>query len=76
MSSPRHLQAWRNSSWSRRSAARFRLWSPHELQQLRTLAEEGVPLKCIAATLRRSEYAVRNKAGIHGISLKLPTSTE
>jgi len=35
-----------------------------------------VPLKCIAATLRRSEYAVRNKAGIHGISLKLPTSTE
>lgn len=76
MSSPRHLHVWQSSTWPRRSAARCRLWSPHELQQLRTLAQEGVPVKRIADTLRRSEHAVRNKAGIHGISLKLPSSTE
>jgi hypothetical protein len=46
------------------------------LQQLRALAQDGVPLNRIADTLRRSECAVRNKAGIHGISLKLPSSRE
>lgn len=29
----------------------------------------GVPICEIALTLRRSESAVRNKAGLHGISL-------
>jgi hypothetical protein len=76
MSSPRHVHAWQGSAWPKRSAARLRLWSSHELQQLRTLAQQGVPLNRIAHTLRRSECAVRNKAGIHGISLKLPSSRE
>jgi hypothetical protein len=74
MSSPRDVHAWRGSPWSKRRTARFKLWSSHELQQLRTLAQEGVPLNRIADTLRRSECAVRNKAGIHGISLKQASS--
>jgi hypothetical protein len=76
MSNPHDVHAGRGSPWSRRSTARFRLWSSHELQQLRTLAQEGVPLNRIADTLRRSECAVRNKACIHGISLKLASSRE
>jgi hypothetical protein len=69
------VHGWQSTSWRRRSAVRCRPWSSDELQQLRTLVQEGVPLNRIADTLRRSEYAVRNKAGIHGISLRLPSST-
>lgn len=44
-------------------------WSSAELQQLRALAHEAVPVDAIAARLRRSVSAIRNKAGMHGISL-------
>jgi hypothetical protein len=40
-----------------------------EIRQLRELAQQGIALASIAAALRRSESAVRNKAGMHGISL-------
>lgn len=47
-------------------------WSRDALRQLRELAEAGVPLETIAARLRRTQSAVRNKAGMQGISLRGP----
>jgi hypothetical protein len=47
----------------------LRPWSSEELKQLRALAGERVPVEVIATRLRRSVSAVRNKAGLHGISL-------
>jgi hypothetical protein len=45
-------------------------WSTEDLRQLRELAATGTPLGAIAAALRRTTSAVRNKAGMHGISLR------
>lgn len=45
------------------------VWSREEICRLRELAENGTPLRLIARILRRTESAVRNKAGMHGISL-------
>lgn len=47
-------------------------WSKDELQQLRTLAQTGASIDAIAKTLKRTASAVRNKAGMHGISLAGP----
>jgi hypothetical protein len=47
-------------------------WSSEDLRRLRELAATGTPLNAIAAALRRTSSAVRNKAGMHGISLRLP----
>lgn len=47
-------------------------WSKDELQQLRTLAQTGASIDAIAKTLKRTTSAVRNKAGMHGISLAGP----
>lgn len=44
-------------------------WSVDQIQQLRRLASEGLPVSEIAGELRRTVSAVRNKAGMHGISL-------
>ena len=44
-------------------------WSVADVRSLRDLAGNGVPVDAIAATLRRSASAVKNKAGMHGISL-------
>jgi hypothetical protein len=46
------------------------LWSMDDVRRLRDMAGCGVPLHEIAATLRRSESAIRNKAAIHGISIR------
>ncbi|MDY6949314.1 MAG: hypothetical protein SXG53_26795 [Pseudomonadota bacterium] len=54
------------------SRAKRNEWSSADLQQLRELAGTGTPLVTIAATLRRTTSAVRNKAGMHGISLRVP----
>lgn len=48
------------------------LWKPEDLRQLRELAQSGESLKLIASKLRRSESAIRNKAAMHGISLRAP----
>jgi hypothetical protein len=51
---------------SRRAA---RMWSSAELKQLRELTDAGTGVEIIAARLKRSVSAVRNKAGMHGFSL-------
>jgi hypothetical protein len=47
-------------------------WSIEDLRRLRELAAMGTPLNAIAATLRRTASSVRNKAGMQGISIRLP----
>ena len=44
-------------------------WSEEELEQLEALARSGASIEDIASALHRSAPAVRNKAGLHGISL-------
>jgi hypothetical protein len=46
------------------------MWSSLELRQLRELADAGIGVELIAARLKRTVSAVRNKAGMHGVSLK------
>jgi hypothetical protein len=55
---------------SQKPAAGATGWSTADIRRLRELAEQGMPVPTIAATLRRSESAIRNKAGMHGISLR------
>ena len=57
---------------SRRRVSRGDEWSSDDLRRLRELAATGTPLDAIATTLRRTESAIRNKAGMHGISLRGP----
>jgi hypothetical protein len=45
------------------------MWSSAELKQLRELSDAGTDVEIIAARLRRSVSAVRNKAGMQGFSL-------
>lgn len=45
-------------------------WSSEDIRLLRQLAVDGEPLETIAARLRRTRSAIRNKATMHGISLK------
>lgn len=45
-------------------------WSIEEVRQLRQLAGAGASLDTICVTLRRTRSAIRNKATMHGISLK------
>ena len=59
----------RSSSFSR---AKRNGWSSADVRRLRELASSGTPVEIIAATLHRTTSAVRNKAGMHGISLRMP----
>lgn len=52
------------------------LWSAEELRRLREMALRRMPLHLIAGALRRSESAIRNKAAMHGISLRAATPSE
>jgi hypothetical protein len=45
-------------------------WSTEDVRLLRQLAVAGASLETIAVTLRRTRSAIRNKATMHGISLK------
>lgn len=45
------------------------MWSSAELKQLRELTDAGIRVEIIAAQLKRSVSAVRNKACMHGFSL-------
>jgi hypothetical protein len=49
------------------------LWSMQEVRRLRELAAAGMPIDSIAATLRRTRSAIKNKAGLHAISLRNAT---
>jgi hypothetical protein len=57
-----------------RSAAAANSWSMHDVRRLRELAQAGVPIESIAATLGRTRAAIRNKAGFHAISLRRSSS--
>jgi len=46
-------------------------WTAEEHERLKALAESGMRADEIAATLSRSEKAVRARAWQHGITLKL-----
>ncbi|GFE85927.1 hypothetical protein GCM10011488_08810 [Steroidobacter agaridevorans] len=50
-------------------ARRRNPWTADALRRLRELAAIGAPVSDIASALGRSESAIRNKAGLHGISL-------
>ena len=52
------------------SACNAKVWSPLELRQLRELTDAGLGVEIIAARLKRSVSAVRNKAGMQGFALK------
>lgn len=64
------MSAQLSSSFYRRSLSAPRTWNSEDVRQLRQLAEQGVAPAVIAARLRRTESAIRNKAGQHGISLR------
>jgi hypothetical protein len=73
--SARGDQAGRNGYFTRSnsfSRARRNEWSSADVRRLRELASSGTPVHIIAATLQRTTSAVRNKAGMHGISLRMP----
>ncbi len=57
-------------STARRQSASNHAWSSADIRLLRELAGQNVPVEMIAATLRRSPSAIKNKAGMHGISLR------
>lgn len=54
----------------RSSGRAARTWSRDEIRQLRELADAGIPTHVIATRLRRTVSAVKNKAGLHGISVR------
>ncbi|WP_129778357.1 hypothetical protein [Peristeroidobacter soli] len=45
-------------------------WSREEIGKLRELAGSGTSLRSMSRILKRSESALKNKAGLHGISLQ------
>lgn len=57
-------------SFSHKLTAGAASWSNADIRRLREMAEQGMPLQAIAVALRRSESAIRNKAGLHGIALR------
>lgn len=57
----------RKDYFARGSAA----WTSEAIQKLRALANAGASVKEIAAELGRSEPAIRNRASLHGISLRI-----
>ncbi len=50
-------------------ARRRNAWTADAVRRLRELAALGTTVGEIASALERSESAIRNKAGLHGISL-------
>lgn len=49
-------------------------WAIEEIKTLRSLAAQGMSPHSIGVVLGRTEFAVRNKAAIHGISLRRVTA--
>lgn len=52
------------------------MWSSAELKQLRELTDAGIGVEIIAARLKRTVSAVRNKAGMHGFPLTAASRQE
>lgn len=59
-----------SSGRMRRRPPAMNAWATEEIRALRSLAAQGVPPRSIAVALGRSEFAIRNKAVMHGISLR------
>lgn len=55
---------------TRRTKALANPWTLDDVRRLRELAQAGVPISYIAATLGRTSAAIRNKALFHAISLR------
>jgi hypothetical protein len=53
-----------------RKGAHPNAWATADVRRLRELAEQGISPEQAAKLLRRSESAIRNKAGLHGISFQ------
>ena len=51
------------------SPSAAKMWSSAELKQLRELTDAGIGVEIIAARLKRTVSAVRNKAGMHGFPI-------
>jgi hypothetical protein len=51
-------------------------WTADAVRRLRELAAGGAPVSAIASALGRSESAIRNKAGLHGISVMSASGCE
>lgn len=67
------LQSFRNGTLRYAAGGRAsprKEWSSQDLRLLRDLTSTGTPVDAIAATLHRTTSAVRNKAGMHGISIR------
>ena len=45
-------------------------WSCEQVRRLRELAAQCVSIETMSALLRRTPSAIRNKAAMHGISLR------
>jgi hypothetical protein len=56
------------SSFSLPSAGN--IWSTDHIQTLRRLLQQGLSVQEIALAMKRSESAIRNKAIMHGMSLR------
>jgi hypothetical protein len=50
-----------------------RMWSEHDLRELRALAKQNTPTRVIGLKLGRTETSVRSQAARQGLSLK-PTN--
>lgn len=64
------------TSWNRKTRRRpasMSAWDIEEIRTLRLLAEQGMSPESIGVVLGRTQFAVRNKALIHGISLRRTT---
>jgi hypothetical protein len=59
-----------SSGRTRKRRRSMNVWAIEEIRALRSLAAQGVPADGIALALGRTEFAIRNKAVIHGISLR------
>ncbi|HKS56023.1 MAG TPA: hypothetical protein VJS12_12080 [Steroidobacteraceae bacterium] len=58
------------------SPSAAKMWSSAELKQLRNLTDAGIGVEIIAARLKRTVSAVRNKACMHGFSLSAASRQE
>ena len=58
------------------SSGAAKMWSSAELKQLREFTDAGLAIEIIAARLKRTVSAVRNKAGMHGFSLTAASRPE
>jgi hypothetical protein len=50
-------------------------WTPQQVEQLRHLAQQDVPLRVLALELGRTSEAIQVKASAHGISLNRTNAT-